>query len=347
MAPPQRTPRLAHLQVVTGLLEVHRRDEDTYRDLHAHPDLSHQEIVTPSKIAVRLRDSGYEVHEQLAETARGVNGMVDNDLKSSNDALEVVMAQYVLLVPDGLVETRVSPTLSAGDSRQITTRYRRTHGSMPQALVGLVVLGVMIVVRLLTVASQETQAGESEVAAWGITETWVKSNVIPNHTVIEPTVRPYSEQARTAALPAIGRIVKAECEASDSRQSAEFGLLDRLPITDNDITATERVVEVFTNYPGDRSRLLPIRTTSESFCDSPKAFRILYTYWCIGEIVPKTYIHTGESGKVAQDIPLNYSANFAPVINPTIDTGTRTLIVRALAWPGKTRKASAQVFAWT
>ena len=35
---------------------------------------------------------------------------------------------------------------------------------------------------------------------------------------------------------------------------------------------------------------------------------------------------------MAQDIPVNHAANFAPVIQPTLDTGTQALIVAALAW---------------
>jgi hippurate hydrolase len=35
---------------------------------------------------------------------------------------------------------------------------------------------------------------------------------------------------------------------------------------------------------------------------------------------------------VAQDIPVNHSATFAPVIQPTCDTGTEALVVAALEW---------------
>jgi len=37
-------------------------------------------------------------------------------------------------------------------------------------------------------------------------------------------------------------------------------------------------------------------------------------------------------GRVARDIPVNHAANFAPVLQPTLDTGTQALIVAALAW---------------
>jgi hypothetical protein len=38
---------------------------------------------------------------------------------------------------------------------------------------------------------------------------------------------------------------------------------------------------------------------------------------------------------VAQDIPVNHSASFAPVLQPTLDTGTTALVTAALAWLGQ------------
>jgi hippurate hydrolase len=35
---------------------------------------------------------------------------------------------------------------------------------------------------------------------------------------------------------------------------------------------------------------------------------------------------------VAQDVPVNHSAGFAPAVQPTLDTGTEALVVAALAW---------------
>jgi hippurate hydrolase len=57
-----------------------------------------------------------------------------------------------------------------------------------------------------------------------------------------------------------------------------------------------------------------------------------YTHWGIGGIDPATYRAAAEAGRVTEDIPVNHSARFAPVIQPTLDTGTRALVVAALGW---------------
>jgi hypothetical protein len=76
------------------------------------------------------------------------------------------------------------------------------------------------------------------------------------------------------------------------------------------------------------------QTASEDFSDIPTALGVPYTYWGLGGIDPDTYRRAVDAGRVAQDIPANHSAGFAPVIQPTLDTGTQALVVAALAWLG-------------
>lgn len=68
--PPARTDAvLAGLDALTWL-------EDTYRDLHRHPELSHGEVRSAGICAARLRELGYEVSEQIGGT--GVVGVLRN-----------------------------------------------------------------------------------------------------------------------------------------------------------------------------------------------------------------------------------------------------------------------------
>jgi amidohydrolase len=54
--------------VLAGLEQVRTWQEDFYRDLHQHPELSHQEKRTATAVAGRLRDDGYDVHEGVGGT---------------------------------------------------------------------------------------------------------------------------------------------------------------------------------------------------------------------------------------------------------------------------------------
>lgn len=270
----------------------------------------------------------FQPAEELGDGARR---MVDDGLAGLIKTPDVALAQHVLAFPAGRVGTHAGPFLSAADSMRITVYGRGAHGSMPQAAVDPVVLAAMIVIRLQTIVSREIQPGEFAVVTVGSLQAGSKSNVIDDHAVIQLNIRSYSQKTRDAILAAIRRIVTAECQASDSPKDAEFELFDHFPITDNDPAATERVAAAFTELFGDRAGPMPRQTASEDFSDIPTALGIPYTYWGIGGTDADAYRAAEQAGRIAQDIPVNHAPTFAPVIQPTLDTGTQALVAAALA----------------
>ena len=408
--------------VLSGRDGIRSRQEEFYRDLHQHPELSHQEHRTAARVAERLRGCGFEVHDGVGgtgvvgvlrngdgptvlmradmdalpveeatglayastttatdadgavvpvmhacghdvhvtcllgaaqllsdgaehwsgttvavfqpaeEVGDGARAMVDDHLGELFPNVDVALAQHVLPAPAGLVGTHTGPVLSAADSMRITVHGRGGHGSMPQATVDPLVLAAMIVIRLQTVISRETAPGETAVLTVGSIAAGTKSNVISDHAVLQLNVRTYSDATRTAILGAIRRIVVAECQASGSPKDPEFELFDHFPLTDNDTDTTARVATAFTAHFGDHSTTMPMQTASEDFSDIPTALGVPYTYWGLGGIDPDTYRAAEQAGRVSQDIPVNHSATFAPVLQPTLDAGTEALVVAALAW---------------
>jgi amidohydrolase len=411
--------------VLQRLGDVRSWQEDFYRDLHAHPELSHRETRTAVKVADRLRAAQCEVHagvggtgvvaivrngegsavllradmdalpvreatgvpyasrvtatgpegtevpvmhacghdvhvtcllgavELLAgatadwqgtlvavfqpaeEVGDGARGMVEDGLARLVGPVDVAMGQHVLAFPAGQVATRRGPVLAAADSMRITVYGRGAHGSMPQASIDPVVLAAMIVVRLQTVISRETNPGEPAVLTVGSVQAGTRSNVIPDHATILLNVRTYNDGTRSAILDAIERIVTAECTASRSPRPPELELFDRFPITDNDPAVTERVAAAFAGHFGDDAGPLPLQTASEDFSDLPRALGAPYSYWGIGGADRSLYEQARATGRLSEDVPVNHSAHFAPVLQPTLDTGTAALTVAALAWLGR------------
>ena len=88
----------------------------------------------------------------------------------------------------------------------------------------------------------------------------------------------------------------------------------------------------FGDFFGERAAPAGQQSASEDFSDVPTALGVPYTYWFIGGIDAAVYDAAERAGRVAQDVPVNHSAGFAPVVQPTLDTGTSALVVAALAW---------------
>ncbi|WP_083612288.1 amidohydrolase [Mycobacterium sp. ST-F2] len=408
--------------VLAGLPEVRVWQEDLYRDLHQHPELSHQEHRTAKLVSDKLTELGYRVTDGIggtgvvgilhngdgasvlmradmdalpvaeatglpyASTVRatdaagkdvpvmhacghdthvtcllgaaalladgrehwqgtaialfqpaeevggGAAGMVADGLAGIVGKVDVALGQHVAPAPSGFVGTRSGPVMAAADSIRVTVYGRGGHGSMPNATIDPVVLAAMIVIRLQTIVSREVAPTETVVLTVGSINSGTKSNIIGDHAVLELNLRTYDDAVRAAVIAAVKRIVVAECQASDSPKEPEFEFYDQFPVTDNDEAATARVHDAFVEQFGDRVLAIPQASASEDFSDIPRALGVPYTYWMFGGIDAGQFTKAAAAGRISQDIPVNHSPTFGPVIQPTLDTGTEALVVAALAW---------------
>src|SRR6185436_12787025 len=62
--------------VLNRLQETSSWQENIYKDIHAHPELSFQETKTAALVASKLKEFGYEVIEEIGRT--GVVGILRN-----------------------------------------------------------------------------------------------------------------------------------------------------------------------------------------------------------------------------------------------------------------------------
>lgn len=270
------------------------------------------------------------------EVAGGAKAMVEDGLPGRIPKPDVAFAQHVLAYPAGTIGTQVGAVLSAGDSIRITLHGKGSHGSMPHNSVDPVVLASLVVLRLQTVVSRETKPGEFAVLTVGSSVAGSKSNIIPDRGVLLVNLRTYNMALRQRMIDSIERMVRAECEASGSPHPPEFEYYDQYPLTENDPEVTEKITSAFRSHFGSATVFnLGRQTASEDFSHVPLALGTPYTYWGVGCIDPKKYDQAIKAGRVEQDIPVNHSEFFAPVIEPTLSTGTQALVVAALTYLSK------------
>ena len=262
--------------------------------------------------------------------------MIDSGLRDHISKPNVAFAQHVLAYPAGKIGTHPGPVLSAGDSIRITLYGKGAHGSMPHNSVDPVVLAALVVLRLQTIVSRETKPGEFAVLTVGSSVAGSKSNIIPDRAVLLVNLRTYDIAVRRRMIDSIERMVKAECEASGSPHAPEFEYFDQYPLTDNNPEVTERITSAFRSHFGTETVFdLGRQTASEDFSGIPNAFGTPYTYWGVGCIDPEKYQRALDAGRVEQDIPVNHSEFFAPVIEPTLSHGTEALIIATLTYLAK------------
>jgi len=266
------------------------------------------------------------------ETAEGARAMIDDGLLTRVPKPDVILGQHVMVGPAGAVAGRAGVITSAADTLQIRLFGRGAHGSMPQASIDPVVMAAAIVMRLQTVVSREIAAADAAVVTVGVLRAGTKANVIPDDAVIELNVRTFDAGVRSRVLAAIERIVNAEAEASGAPRKPEITTVDRYPLNTNDHDASRRIVGAFRGYFGaDRVRETGPAPASEDFGSFGCEWGSPSVFWFVGGTDPEVYAKAKQENRL-NELPVNHSPKFAPVIHPTLRTGIEALVIAARAW---------------
>lgn len=269
------------------------------------------------------------------ETAQGAQAMIDDGLLRRFPKPDVVLGQHVMVGPSGTVAGSVGPITSAADSLQIRLFGRGAHGSMPQASVDPVVMAAAVVLRLQTIVSREIAATDAAVVTVGVLQAGTKENVIPDEAIIKLNIRTFDDGVRKHVLAAIERIVNAEAQASGAPRAPEITSLDRYPLNINDKQASDRVAEALRrHFPPDRVRHTGPAPASEDFGCFGTEWKAPSVYWFVGGTDPDIYAKAKAAGRI-NDLPVNHSPLFVPVIHPTLQTGIEAMVAGTLAWLAK------------
>lgn len=303
-------------------------------------DMHMATLLGAAKVLAENREAWSGTHIALfqpaEETAAGARAMVADGLVDKLPRPDVALAQHVMPVEAGLVGTAAGPILSAGDSLKITVHGRGAHGSMPHNSVDPAVLAASIVLKLQTIVSRETMPGQFAVVTVGSSNAGTAANIIPAKAELRLNIRTYDLALRKHIMASIERIVRGECAAAGSPREPDFEYYDQFPLTDNDAEVNARVTTAFTeHFPAGQVYQATPATASEDFGAIPGAFGIPYSYWMVGCVPADDYRKAVANGTVSSDIPANHSPFFAPAIDPTLETATRTMVLAALAYLGK------------
>ncbi|MCI5825553.1 MAG: amidohydrolase [Arcanobacterium sp.] len=268
----------------------------------------------------------FQPGEETAEGARSMvaDGVVEKVLAKIGK-LDVAFGQHVLTEPAaGKVGTTAGPVLSTAASLRITVTGKGSHGSMPHLGIDPVLLASSIVTRLQGIVAREIAPSQFGVVTVGSLQAGSQANIIPNSATMLLNIRAYSNDVRNHLIDSIKRIAIAECEASGTPIPPEIEIYDEFPLTNNDASVHENLRNAFIEYFGeDRVEHLDPVTASEDFSIVPDAFGVPYCYWGFGGFAED------------QEKFPNHNPRFAPIMQPSLRTGTEAAAVAALSYLGK------------
>ena len=145
-------------------------------------------------------------------------------------------------------------------------------------------------------------------------------------------MRTFDEGVREQILSSVERIARAEAEASGAPRLPEITPIDQYPLNFNDKQASDKVAAALRAYfPADQVQHTGPAPASEDFGCFATVWHAPSVYWFIGGTDSKVYARAMAEGRV-NELPVNHSPNFAPVIDPTLATGVTAFVVAAHAW---------------
>ena len=265
------------------------------------------------------------------EVGRGAQSMIDDGIMDRFPKPDIILGQHVMVGEAGTVCYRSGPILSAGNSLKVKIFGRGAHGSSPQTSIDPVIMAAATTMRLQTIISREVAPLENAVLTIGALQAGTKENIIPEEATLKLNIRTFDDSVRDHILSAVKRICRAECTASNAPKDPEFTTLDSYPITDNDATATAKLVEAFDAHFGDRSYETQPASASEDFSVFGRNWKVPYVFWFVGGTDPEIYLDAKRTNQL-NSIPSNHSPKFAPVIHPTLKTGLQAMMTAAAAW---------------
>ncbi|ATD72737.1 MULTISPECIES: amidohydrolase [Gordonia] len=275
------------------------------------------------------------IFQPAEELGAGAQAMVDDGLWDRFPTPDVVLGQHVSPLPAGKIAGHPGASYAGSDSLRVRLVGRGAHGSMPEASVDPIVLAAATVLRLQTVISREIPSTATAVLTVGSIHAGDAANVIPGEAEIQLNIRSYNETVRGKILDSVERIVRGEAAASGVPDEPTITEIERFPVVTNDPDALGKTLSAFADWLGASNILDPgagagsedvgILATS---CGAP------LSYWLLGGADPSLFTTGDMTDPALLKVPSNHSPHYAPVIDPTLATGVRALVIAARTWLG-------------
>lgn len=342
-------------------------------DLDALPIMENTGVAYASKVRTHdatgnevgvMHACGHDVHmtvfagtarvlSQMKEQWRGTLVFVGQPAEERGGGARAMLADGLYARfprPDYALALHANATLAAGkvahragyalanvNSVDLTIRGVGGHGAYPHTTKDPVVIAAQVVLALQTIVSRETKPIEPAVVTVGSIHGGTKHNIISDEVKMELTLRSYSEEVRRHTIAAIRRIANGIAQAAgvpEDRMPMVSVSDEFTPSTYNDPQLVQRIVPAFERMLGKENVIAsePVMG-GEDFGEygrtNPKV--PIFIFW-LGTVAPEK-IMASPSGGAA--LPSLHSSQFAPLPEPSIQTGVQAMSAAVLELVGK------------
>jgi amidohydrolase len=267
------------------------------------------------------------IAQPAEETVSGAKAMLADGLFTRFKKPDFGFALHDGPAPYGYISYRVGIGSSNSDSLEITFHGRGGHGAAPQRTIDPVMMAARFVVDVQSVISREKDPTEFGVVSIGAIQGGTAENIIPDDVLLRGTIRSFKPEVRAKMLAGIERTAKAVAAMSDA-PVPDIKITEGAKAVMNDpqvVATAEKVLKVAF---GDKFRTSPPGTPSEDYSEFINA-GVPSMFFNIGVYEPERFV--AASNGTGPELPGNHSPMFAPVPQPTIETGVTAMTLAVLS----------------
>lgn len=273
------------------------------------------------------------VGQPAEERGSGAKAMIADNLFTRFPTPDYALALHCnATIPAGKVGYCEGYALANVDMIDIVVHGTGGHGAYPHTTVDPIVLASNIVTSLQTIVSRELAPTEPAVVTVGSFHSGTKHNIIPDKAHLQLTLRSYTDEARAHILSSIRRI----CKNMALGAGVPEGKLPEIIIQNESIPSTYNQVELTRKMKKTSRKVLGKENIIEMEAVMGGEDFGLYgrtdekipicIYW-LGTVDP---VLIEKNQKEGTPLPSLHSPFFAPVPQPSIKTGVKTMTANAL-----------------
>lgn len=155
-------------------------------------------------------------------------------------------------------------------------------------------------------------------------------NVICDRAFFTINIRTIDEGVRSTVMDRVRKVIEAACSAGFCERSPQIEHHMNIPVTRNRPEVDSKMHRAFEDS-FQRSFVVAPKSSlvSEDFSILASSIDRPYYFWLFGGIDQDTWDSLAEQNKL-ETVPINHSPEFAPVIHPTLQTGSDALVIAAM-----------------
>ncbi|EME38848.1 hypothetical protein DOTSEDRAFT_180770 [Dothistroma septosporum NZE10] len=283
------------------------------------------------------------------ERGTGAQAMIDDgmyDPKRHNVPIpDICIGGHVIPWRAGVLGTKRGLMATSADSMRVTLHGRGGHASMPNKLIDPVVMAASTIMKLQTIVSREVDPADHAVVTVASVQAGDAENIVVDDARLAVDFRTTNQRTRDKTMESVKRIINAEAMGSNAVKQPTITLTRSFPLTINDNAVTEALEKSFSSHfeahperAQDGSSYdhdCPKLAGSEDFSILGTAVNRPTSFFMYGGTSHELWDKAEKEGRLDEDIPVNHSGLFAPVIQPTMRVGVDAYVLAALTWLGR------------